>query len=89
MCIRDRVETVVVGQRADLTSVARGLYAALRRFDDTEVQIIVAECFDEDDAQQQDAAGAEGIAEAIMNRLSKAAAARITGQQPQPAPVRS
>ena len=50
------------GNREDLASVAAGLYEALRKFDDKEVDFIYSEVFSR-----------EGIGEAIMNRLTKAA----------------
>jgi L-threonylcarbamoyladenylate synthase len=58
--------TVVCGRRSDLESVARGLYAALRAFDELGVDAILAPCLPLD-----------GIGEAIMNRLEKAAAHRV------------
>lgn len=67
-----QVEVVCVGSRSDLSSVARGLYSALRHFDETEVQIIVCESF-----AAQDAEAAGGIGEAIMNRLNKAAGGKV------------
>jgi L-threonylcarbamoyladenylate synthase len=63
----DRLHVVFVGSQADLSSVARGLYAALRAFDDTVVQVIVSESFP--------AHG--GLGEAVMNRLQKAAGGRV------------
>lgn len=62
-----QLQLLVCGRRADLASVARGLYAALRAFDDTHVQIIVSEMFPADG----------GMGEAIMNRLHKAAGGKI------------
>jgi L-threonylcarbamoyladenylate synthase len=56
----DHTETC--GSRANLQSVAQGLFAALRRFDSTDVTIILAEPFD-----------TFAIGHAIMNRLSKSA----------------
>lgn len=56
----------VCGSLRDLRSVARQLYAALRSFDEAGVEYIVAE-----------GCPAEGVGEAIMNRLLKAAAYRI------------
>ncbi|WP_027724004.1 L-threonylcarbamoyladenylate synthase [Tuberibacillus calidus] len=52
----------VAGTRADLATVAQGLFHALRRFDHYDLDIIFSETFP-----------AEGIGEAIMNRLNKAA----------------
>lgn len=57
---------MVVGRRSDLASVARGLYGALRAFDDTHVQIILSEVFPAEG----------GLGEAVMNRLNKAAGGR-------------
>jgi L-threonylcarbamoyladenylate synthase len=56
---------------SDLGSVARDLYACLRAFDDTAVQIILSESFPE----------AGGLGEAVMNRLRKAAGGRVVRQQ--------
>ncbi|KKI89683.1 tRNA threonylcarbamoyladenosine biosynthesis protein [Bacillus sp. SA1-12] len=50
------------GSRADLQSVAAQLYDSLRRFDEEDVEIILSESFPQ-----------EGVGEAIMNRLLKAA----------------
>jgi L-threonylcarbamoyladenylate synthase len=57
---------VACGSLGDLESVAHGLYAALREFDEAGATFIVAEACPE-----------EGIGAAIMNRLRKAAADRI------------
>jgi L-threonylcarbamoyladenylate synthase len=54
------------GRLADLESIAHGLYAALRRFDEESVSYILAETCPE-----------EGIGQAIMNRLRKAAGNEI------------
>ncbi|HET7577919.1 MAG TPA: L-threonylcarbamoyladenylate synthase [Bacillales bacterium] len=54
------------GRRSDLRTVARGLYAVLRAFDEKEVEVIFAETFPED-----------GVGEAVMNRLKKSAGGRI------------
>lgn len=51
-----------IGSRTDESSVARNLYAVLREFDDEEVEYIYSESF-----------SANGIGNAIMNRLLKAA----------------
>lgn len=56
------------GTRGNLETVAAGLFAALREFDQTEVACIYAESFPE-----------QGIGAAIMNRLRKAAGDRIIG----------
>ncbi|MDC3411781.1 L-threonylcarbamoyladenylate synthase [Terrihalobacillus insolitus] len=55
------------GSRADLKQVAIHLYDALRSFSSTNVDIIICETFIE-----------EGIGEAIMNRLQKAATKKLT-----------
>jgi len=55
----------VCGARADLGSVAAGLYDAIRSFDHTPVDLIYAETFPE-----------TGVGLAIMNRLRKAAGHR-------------
>ena len=52
----------VCGKRSHLLSVAQNLYGALRGFDKTGVTIILSESFP-----------LEGLGQAIMNRLSKAA----------------
>lgn len=52
----------VAGSRQDELSVARNLYTILREFDDEQVEVMYAEAFD-----------GEGIGQAIMNRLLKAA----------------
>lgn len=54
------------GQRADLQSVAKDLYNALRYFNETNVDIIFSEMFP-----------SEGVGEAIMNRLMKAAGHKV------------
>jgi L-threonylcarbamoyladenylate synthase len=53
---------VACGKRSDPASVARALYAALRRFDEERVDLIFAETFPE-----------EGLFHSVMNRLRKAA----------------
>jgi L-threonylcarbamoyladenylate synthase len=57
---------VSCGRRAEPESVARGLYAALRRFDELGADYILAETFP-----------VEGIWFTVMNRLRKAAEGRI------------
>jgi len=54
-----------VGRREDEESIARNLYAALRDFDDEQVTKIYSEGFD-----------TQGLGQAIMNRLLKAAGHR-------------
>ena len=63
---------LIVGRRSDLASVARGLYGALRAFDDTHVQIILSEVFPAEG----------GLGEAVMNRLNKAAGGRTIKEPP-------
>jgi L-threonylcarbamoyladenylate synthase len=58
--------TLAIGSRLDPYSVARELYAALRRFDEEEVDVIYAEGFPE-----------EGLFFSVMNRLKKAADGKI------------
>lgn len=55
-------EVVCLGKSDDGDEIARRLFATLRRFDELEVDIIYSEAFEE-----------EGIGQAIMNRLQKAA----------------
>ena len=55
-----------VGSRDDDDMIARELYRILREFDDEDVEVIYAESFDTD-----------GIGQAIMNRLLKAAGHRV------------
>lgn len=54
------------GSQDDLGSAARDLYATLRKFDEDEVQFIVAQAFSK-----------EGLGLAVMNRLEKAAGGRL------------
>ncbi|GIM45729.1 threonylcarbamoyl-AMP synthase [Collibacillus ludicampi] len=62
-----RADAVIsCGQRSDLSTVAAGLYAALRAFDQQGIERIYAESFPR-----------EGIGLAIMNRLMKAAGYRV------------
>jgi len=55
-----------VGASGRLEEAAKRLYAALRRFDDLQVQFIVSETFPR-----------KGMGMAVMNRLEKAAGGRI------------
>ena len=55
-----------VGKRADAAAAAKGLYRILREFDDEGVELIYSESFD-----------GEGISQAVMNRLLKAAGHRV------------
>ncbi|MCA1032114.1 threonylcarbamoyl-AMP synthase [Bacillus timonensis] len=57
------------GTRADLTTVASQLYATLRSFDEYDIDIIYSEAFP-----------SEGVGQAIMNRLLKAAGNQIISQ---------
>ena len=57
---------ICVGDRNEQTTIAAGLYAALREFDDQEAEYIYAESFKGD-----------GLSYAIMNRLLKAAGQRV------------
>ncbi|MEO3947204.1 L-threonylcarbamoyladenylate synthase [Gorillibacterium sp. CAU 1737] len=57
---------VVFGREAEPQTFARGLYDALRRFDEAGVTFILAEAVDE-----------AGIGAAVMNRLRKAAGGRV------------
>ncbi|UUZ82570.1 hypothetical protein LJK88_00215 [Paenibacillus sp. P26] len=54
------------GRLSDLASVAQGLYAALREFDEAGISFIAAEACPD-----------EGLGAAIMNRSRKAAGGRI------------
>ena len=64
-------EVVLAGRREDPETVAAGLYAALRRFDELGVDLILAEGLED-----------SGIGLAIMNRLRKAADRRIIADGP-------
>ncbi|WP_024613956.1 L-threonylcarbamoyladenylate synthase [Clostridium sp. Ade.TY] len=55
-------EKVILGEENNLEEIASNLFEALRAFNDLNVDIILAEAFDE-----------EGLGVAIMNRLNKAA----------------
>lgn len=55
-----------VGKRTDAAAAARGLYRILREFDDEGVQLIYSESFD-----------GEGVSQAVMNRLLKAAGHKV------------
>ncbi len=55
-----------LGNRGDDESIAKGLYAALRDFDDEKVEKIYSESFPD-----------RGLGQAIMNRLLKAAGHRV------------
>ncbi|HET7657808.1 MAG TPA: Sua5 family C-terminal domain-containing protein, partial [Bacillales bacterium] len=62
----DADAVVSCGRRDDLHTVARGLYAALREFDEHDVDLVFAETY-----------SADGVGEAVMNRLEKSAGGRI------------
>ena len=53
---------MTVGTREDIATVANQLYHALRSFKKTDVDVILAETFNE-----------EGVGQAVMNRMKKAA----------------
>lgn len=55
-----------VGKRTDAAAAAKGLYRILREFDDEGVEVIYSESFD-----------GEGVSQAVMNRLLKAAGHRV------------
>ncbi len=55
-------EKVILGESNNLEEIASNLFESLRAFNDLDVDIILAEAFDE-----------EGLGVAIMNRLNKAA----------------
>lgn len=66
-CYKECADTVIcVGMRHERDTVAAGLYAALREFDEARVDYIYAESF-----------RGEGLSYAIMNRLLKAAGQRV------------
>jgi L-threonylcarbamoyladenylate synthase len=58
------------GSRHDLHTVASHLYDTLRKFDETDVDFIYSESFP-----------TEGIGEAIMNRLKKAAGHQVIDEK--------
>ncbi len=64
-------EVVLAGRREDPGTVATGLYAALRRFNELGVDLILAEGLED-----------SGIGLAVMNRLRKAAVRRIVAGSP-------
>jgi L-threonylcarbamoyladenylate synthase len=57
------------GSRANLESVASQLYGTLREFNDVEIDVILSEMFPN-----------EGVGQAIMNRLEKAAGHRVLSE---------
>ncbi|MGN0374144.1 MAG: L-threonylcarbamoyladenylate synthase [Butyrivibrio sp.] len=59
-------EVISLGSSTDGEEIARHLFAALRKFDELNVDVIYSEAFSE-----------EGIGQAVMNRLQKAAGYRI------------
>lgn len=64
-CYQDVIK-VVCGSRSNPSTVAHHLYDALRRFDELQVDLILAETFPE-----------EGLYLSVMNRLMKAAEGRV------------
>lgn len=71
-----RADVVVsLGADGDVAAVARGLYDALRRFDEAGATYILAEAIGED-----------GLGAAVMNRLRKAAAGRVVDLDADPSP---
>ncbi|MET3699025.1 L-threonylcarbamoyladenylate synthase [Bacillus oleivorans] len=60
---------IVMGSQADLSSIAHSLYDSLRKSDVLDVDILLSLCFPE-----------EGVGQAIMNRLRKAAGNRVLTQ---------
>ncbi len=63
-------EVIVCGSRQQLSTVAAGIYDALREFNEREVDVIFGETFSR-----------EGIGDAIMNRLVKAAGHTILKEE--------
>ena len=61
---------ISLGSRARLSTVARNLFSALRAFNGHQVDLIISETFPR-----------EGIGEAIMNRLIKAAGHRLIREE--------
>lgn len=59
-------EVIILGSSKDNGEIAKNLFAALREFDDRNVDVIYAEAFSQ-----------EGIGQAVMNRLIKAAGHKI------------
>ncbi|MDG4657634.1 L-threonylcarbamoyladenylate synthase [Ectobacillus antri] len=59
-------QIIICGKREDLSTVAAGLYEALRSFDSTDVDVIYSEAFPQ-----------IGIGIAVMNRLVKAAGHQV------------
>lgn len=59
-------EVVCLGKSSDGKEIARHLFATLRKFDELDVDVIYSEAFME-----------EGIGQAIMNRLQKAAGHKV------------
>lgn len=59
-------EVILAGRRSQPETVAAALYAALRRFDETDVDLILAQGIDD-----------RGVGLAVMNRLRKAAGGQI------------
>jgi L-threonylcarbamoyladenylate synthase len=62
--------TLACGRLSDPATIARQLFAALRRFDEASVTCIFAECCDE-------TSDVSGVGAAVMNRLRKASGGRV------------
>lgn len=62
----DNAEVICLGRRNNEEEIAKHLFDALRQFDEMQVDIIFAEAFSQ-----------EGIGQAVMNRMLKAAGHRI------------
>ncbi len=58
----DKLTVIAAGTRDDLITVTHGLYAALREFDKRGAEVVLAEAFPQ-----------EGVGNALMNRLFRAA----------------
>ena len=59
-------DVISIGAREDEDAIARHLYGILRKFDDLDVDTIYSESFE-----------SEGLGQAIMNRLLKAAGHKV------------
>ena len=72
LCTRETIDRYeadsvkCIGSRADESTVAQGLYKVLRECDEEELEVLFAESFD-----------TQGIGQAIMNRLLKAAGHQV------------
>lgn len=65
-CANDKGFVEILGSQEDLESVARHLYAALRRCDQEGIQVIYLEAY-----------SAEGLGMAVMNRMYKASGSNL------------